>query len=88
MINCQALGFLSKIWLTRDNDIVKSKLFLENSIAINPNDGRFAFEYGMVLFYAGEHQLGQAAFDRAEYITQKLITKYLARYITTINIMI
>ncbi len=62
----QALALLSKVYLGRDEDIDKARLYLKRAVSIDDTDVKVLFEYGMLLFLVGEdeHGLAKETFDR------------------------
>jgi tetratricopeptide (TPR) repeat protein len=66
--NYQALSFLGKVYIVRDEDFVKGLNYIQQAVAINPNDAQIQFELGMAYFQSdveNAHQLGREAFQAA-----------------------
>jgi len=75
--NVTALLSLSKVWLNRDSDMRKAKLFIELALKISPNDEKVLFEYGMMLLQTKEHMQAKQVFDKAETINPNIDHKML-----------
>jgi tetratricopeptide (TPR) repeat protein len=79
--------FTGKVYLIRDGDASTARQFLEKAVALDPNDERIQFEFGVALFQLDdrkEHDLGRKAFQSAEklnpLIDRKLIGKIYQHY--------
>ena len=75
--NVTALMSMSKVWLNRDSDVRKAKMFIELAYNISPNDEKVLFEYGMMLLQTNDHIKAKQALDRAEAINPNIDHKML-----------
>ena len=70
--NWKALAGLGKIFLLRDDDKVKARMFLREAVRIESNDENLLFEYAMVLFHFDDHLPARDALREAERVNPQM----------------
>jgi tetratricopeptide (TPR) repeat protein len=76
--HAEAWFHLGKIYVQRDQDYVRAKTNFETALQLQPNDDRFAFDYGLTLLQLQDVEGAHRAFELANN-NSSIDRKYLIR---------